>query len=92
MEDPSNPITGKFVSVRLPDFSTCSKTDLRYTVFNDSCIFSTLPKPYITSWEPPVVQEAVLVQLPDPVVGENLVTELQSGIDHLCQGAAMAAL
>jgi hypothetical protein len=68
----------------LPDFSTCSKEDLRYTVFNDSYIFSTLPKPYIFSWDPPVVDETVLAQLPDPAVVENLVTDLQSGVDNLC--------
>jgi hypothetical protein len=76
-------VHGKLVTVQLPNYRSCPKADLRYTIFNDSSIFSAIPMGMIITEEIYASSETPVVQPPDPEVGESIVTDLQAAVDQL---------
>jgi hypothetical protein len=83
MSDGDCVIRGKFISVHIPQFSMCSAESLRYTLCTETGIFSTLPIPSIDIQEDSEPTDYPIPLLPDPLVEEQLVADLESGIQNL---------
>jgi hypothetical protein len=76
-------IRGKFISVHIPQFSTCSAESLRYTLCTETGIFSTLPIPSVDIQEDNEPTDYSIPLLPDPLIEEQLVADLEAGIQNL---------
>lgn len=72
-------IRGKFVSVHLPSYESCPPDLLNFSIFDDSKVYTAIPKPYITVDESYGFQQ----QVSEPDQYDKFASNLELALNNL---------
>ena len=72
-------ISGRFVSVHLPSYESCPPDILNFSIFDDSKVYSAIPKPYITIDESYGFHQ----QISEPDQFDKFASDLELAINNL---------